>query len=67
MAQDNRPDSGVDTASLDEPVYVMGLGKAVNLRLAAYSVLLVFLALGVFGASTGGDHSGGTVGGFLDD
>lgn len=66
MAQDNRPDSGVDTASLDEPVYVMGLGKAVNLRLAAYSVLLVFLALGVFGASTGGDHSGGTVGGFLE-
>lgn len=66
MAQGNRPDSGIDTVAPDEPIYVMGLGKAVNLRLAAYSVLLVFLALGVFSASTGGDHSGGTVGGFLE-
>lgn len=35
-----------------EPVYVIGLGNAVVLRLSAYGVLLAFLAAGVFGALT---------------
>jgi hypothetical protein len=43
-----------------EPAYVIGLGNAVALRLAAYSVLLAFLAAGVFSALTGGASSGRT-------
>lgn len=43
-----------------EPVYVIGLGKALSLRLAAYSMLLAFLAAGVFSALTGGASSGRT-------
>jgi hypothetical protein len=43
----------------------MALGQAVALRLTAYSVLLLFLAAGVFGALMGGGGSGsaGTSGG----
>jgi len=34
------------------PAYVIALGRWVTLRLAAYSVLLLFLAAGVFSALT---------------
>lgn len=50
---------GTDPAS-GEPVCVIGLGKAVSLRLAAYSMLFAFLAAGVFSALTGGAGSGRT-------
>ncbi|CAG0941291.1 hypothetical protein ANRL1_00489 [Anaerolineae bacterium] len=35
------------------PAYVIALGRGVTLRLAAYSVLLLFLSVGVFSALTG--------------
>jgi len=45
----------------------MALGQAVALRLTVYSVLLLFLAAGAFGALTGGPGSAGarTSGGAL--
>jgi hypothetical protein len=42
----------------DTPAYVLGLGNAVALRLAAYSVLLAFLAAGVFSELTLGTDPG---------
>lgn len=49
--------TSVDLVS-GEMVYVIGLGRAVALRLASYSMVLAFLAAGVFSALTGGSNSG---------
>jgi hypothetical protein len=48
--------TSVDLVS-GEMVYVIGLGRAVALRLASYSMVLAFLAAGVFSALTGGSKS----------
>jgi Putative zincin peptidase len=49
--------TNVDLAS-GEMVYVFGLGRAVALRLASYSMVLAFLAAGVFSALIGGSNLG---------
>ena len=42
----------------EEMVYVIGIGHAIALRLASYSMVLIFLSAGVFSTLTGGSNSG---------
>ena len=67
MPDGARTDLPATGSPAEEPAYTMALGQAVALRLTAYSVLLLFLAAGAFGALTGGAGSAGaqTPGGAL--